>query len=230
MKIVRTFVCKEQASLGEWGFSPAWMDFSEAENGGAYTSVAGFGAAHDMLEHRRHDKGSVADEFMAFGAMLLIRGKGHWFKARAPWRQDWADSIANEFSDIMQRVDSDTQKLAEPPIGSEIPLKDIWLEDQLRKAASLGRDRANAEFDMGHDLMSEEQEFMALRWMRHGLRAARRRYAKVDLGSVAACFDSITDRFDQAIRGRTFEEYDGDKVKVVADLHNGYARAIYIYT
>lgn len=66
MSLVRTFVWGEDAEYGESGFIPGWIK-------GANLVAAGFGAAHDVLEHLPNTPGGFEGEMMAFGAMYHVR-------------------------------------------------------------------------------------------------------------------------------------------------------------
>jgi len=44
-----------------------------------YFPIGGMGVAHDLLEHRPTDSGTIEEELQALGAMIYIRGVGGFF-------------------------------------------------------------------------------------------------------------------------------------------------------
>lgn len=69
--IHRIFEWREDQELGGYG----WIMKGQP----TFNASTGLGIAHDTLEHFANRYGSIADEMLAFGAILRVRVEGGYF-------------------------------------------------------------------------------------------------------------------------------------------------------
>jgi hypothetical protein len=64
-----------------------------------YVVYQGFTLAHDLCEHRApEDIGTLADEFLAFGASTFVRDPDYYYNNKSPCFDIW-DAMVNDFTD-----------------------------------------------------------------------------------------------------------------------------------
>ncbi|MDY7537572.1 hypothetical protein QN372_00265 [Undibacterium sp. RTI2.1] len=160
-----------------------------------FNASSGRGVAHDTLEHFKDGDGSLADEMMAFGAMLHIRGESGWF-ASLPTRDNRLDKqMGFDIARFLQELRSGNVDLRKPP--RTYRLKDADLESDLFniikegvKEANQGRDNDAEIFQPG--LVTDKM----IHWMRVGYRKALKRFKGNKPHDIAYCFDTIANRVD----------------------------------
>lgn len=162
--------------------------------------------AHDTLEHFDPKDDSIQAEFLAFGAMLYLRGEGEWWinfsRERTP---EFADQVHNEV--VMFIVDS----------GSELPrcrarkLDDEALEDSLTQLYDLAIKQARVAYpaeDYPIDWPTKLRD--AINWMRKGYRKAAKRYNIDWAFRRGELFQNVMN----AVEGKRGEEGDVMTVRV----------------
>lgn len=128
--------------------------------------------AHDTLEHFDPKDDSLKAEFLAFGAMLYLRGEGEWWSNFSrSMKPDFADQVYNE---VIMFIAQDGDTL---PHCRARKLDDEMLEDSLTRLYDLAIKSARDEYppeDYNIDWPTKLKD--ALNWMRKGYRKAAKRY------------------------------------------------------
>lgn len=183
-----TFVKRENEEFGGEG----WLLEGAPST---YFPISGMGIAHDVLEHRVDDDGSVEHEMLALGAALYIRGEGNY----------WALFTRQVTTDPGKNVGADLEMLATRYDGLDTlrtPGRTTKLDDHVEEwidnACAAARDELRHSVD---DKKSVENYLKAARgWLRKGYRAARERYEGIAPGALCATFDKIATRADEFLR------------------------------
>ena len=215
--ITRTFV-KQDGEYGE-----GWLMIGAPSS---FVPSSGVTIAHDILEHRRGDKGTCEEELMALGASLYVRGIGGFWKGNPG--EVIADDILNEVGLNYGAISNGIQS------HREIQLKDKEVEGwisamnkEIEKTMSVenwwdqwGRDEPNTE---------QVREYLDLvpDWLRAGFLGAQKRYAKSSLDShtLARMSRSIADQSDKLLRHAEL----GFRMRVRVDLQTAYVDCSIVY-
>lgn len=164
MKFSRKFIWGEDQN-GNTGWIPFHIRHFDA--GVAMT------VAHDTLEHFDPKDSSLKAEFLAFGAMLYLRGEGEWWA-------NFSRTMTPEFAD--QAYNEVTMFIAHN--GDTLPhcrarkLDDEMLEDSLTRLYDLALKEAR-EYYTEEPIDWPTKIKDAINWMRKGYRKAAKRY-KID--------------------------------------------------
>lgn len=200
------FTLREDRELGGLGWFPRWAPET------FYGNLEGRMFAHDMLEHKPNDSGSVADECRALGAVLRVRG-------------DWLSNPYNGGTSYHEAIQSD--------LISMLRDTDVFSNYELSfKAKRLPR---GLSFDLVHDrewinelvtMLQREynnddnppsaREYRqlvrcALQYMKQGYIEACKRYPKhLDMRHV---FMQTAEAVDKHLK---YEEYsEGEQLTVI---------------
>ncbi|MFP3609231.1 hypothetical protein SB778_03840 [Paraburkholderia sp. SIMBA_050] len=177
--IVRKFVLKEHRETGFVGWRPSWLPH--------FDPMEGLGVAHDTLEHMGRDKGTVEEEFMAFGAIVWIREGGGWFQRHSPHQPDVATQMEGDFAENAHYLDG--MKLRAAPATRR--LDEDWAESAIERCVEQGMRLLRSEFP-GISHLIEPQD--AHSYMRMGYRRTARRFAHTSEWRIAELFDRIASR------------------------------------
>jgi hypothetical protein len=202
------FAVETHEEYGTLGLRP--VDMPNAD------PLGGMAVPHDMLEHFPGDDGGVEAEFMALGAMLLIRGQTG-FLQRSGNVNPPESHIAADFILLYRHVADEGFSLLDPGEEDTGPLGDEHgdADSVLRRAVRLGlestkeEERYNAnrdEDEFGTDADDDELVIFCsdqtgeriLGWLRKGYRKAVERYAGVDIYTLAyTVFEEIEGRVNK---------------------------------
>lgn len=178
-----------------------------------FDPVGGMGVAHDVLEHFPNGDASPADEFMALGAALIIRGNQGYWHQRTPFNPHAHKHIGGEFPDILGHVVNGEMELPSPGRTKPVEDYDYLIIDTIKEARRL----LNSEFD-------EEDEraryvkllWFALGWMRKGMRKALKRYSGQRMDWAYYAFRGIEKTVDELRK----EAQVGHRIDVVINVAN----------
>lgn len=197
MKIYR-FTIKEHEEYGTIGLAPAWYPNGDP--------LDGMGAAHDILEHFPNDDGSTEGELQALGASIFIRGDGNWFNGYRHY--DELRDPAGDFPQIIRlHFDRNASAIKTAPHCNDKDLS-ARMFAVMMSARKLVRDENR---DGGDDFTKQEWRNVA-GWMTQGYRRAERRYREHSAYDVAALFDTIATRLNDALKEN--EHFEGAEIKV----------------
>jgi hypothetical protein len=214
----RTFICERHDDFGTNGWRPSWQPHFDAYSGQAIP--------HDILEHLPNDNGGAEAEFMALGAMWVVRGVTGWFAMKgSPHRAPV--HVAADLEDIFGRIYDGEQSISDP--GPTRPLRDTdnekFVQDVLRLLHTNVREELKCRFD-GHrptddyasvdDLLSTENQRRLAGWLRRGIRAACARYRKIDTYGLIYMFDRISAEADRLLKDAEL----GDELHISISLKN----------
>lgn len=150
------------------------------------------GVAHDVIEHRVRDSGSIEDELLALGACLLVRGQGGYW--------------ANSFSCPGYHIGSDIGEMlglqyggvddgiADP--GRTLPLSsdvEAWISKAITQTQRLIRDDSKSHLD--DDVL--DFCIRARGWLRRGYRRAQHRYQGISPFVLTHLFQTIEKQADR---------------------------------
>lgn len=161
----------------------------------SYDPIGGMGVAHDILEHRLNDTGSVEDELLALGASFYVRGRGGY----------WNDTPKSPGFHVSSVISFDLGmkyegvQLLSPP-GKSRPLDNndyddvnCWISEALLSAA---RDLKEQEV---RDKDTRQFVSYAEGWLRQGFRRAQRRYREICPESLTYMFKKIEQTADRLL-------------------------------
>lgn len=191
---------------------PEWHVLGFALEGIANADpMDGIGCAHDILEHFPGGDIGAADEFMAFGAMLWLRGPS-W--AVPPAFQ------AHEFPGILEHVINEGHDI--PSLMGQ-PLLPEWAEKRLAVTMTRARIECHKHF-LNERMLSGERAstvdyldkliYKGLEYMRHGFHRAVARYKKHERWEVENLFNTTRDTINRCL---VAAEY-GDRLTVTIDF------------
>ncbi len=165
MPVVRKFVWGHDDEFGIDGWKPALIP--------EFNVVAGFGLAHDVLEHFSASDSSIESEFLAFGAILYMRAEGEYWANNARINYDPADNMYGEVAQFL--TDDKGRNLKRPGRTKRLDsdLEDI-LDNIRTKASRMMREEWGG--DDSDDSRNDRLLEWAIGWMRKGYRKAARRW------------------------------------------------------
>lgn len=211
--LVRKFVCKEHEEIGDLGWEPTFL------KGEGFEPSWGFGLSHDILEHKVDNIGGAEGEFMAFGAMIWIRGASGWiYNGRNIMIRSFSDMVESDFADVLSRIVRGDQTLKCPGRTYKLRDYDSW-ESEMGVLVNKGISYFLQEMQESLNdfwLSKDEIKRRAIGWMRKGFRKAEKYYSKHNLGpcDVAYIFDKITKEVE-----RQGELIEGDTLTIRIDLN-----------
>lgn len=189
--LIRRFRKTMNEDFGE----PGWLMEGAPST---YFPIGGLAVAHDIMEHRPGDEGTVKDELLAFGAMVYLRGEGGYWHQRGRARTSPGDQIGGELaSDLGIKYGGIADGVPDP--GRTLKLEE-HVEEWLAQAIQVARTELHAH---GHDFSPNQiNEFFthAVGWMRRGYRAARKRYTNSSPSYLTDLFMQIEDRADNLLK------------------------------
>lgn len=216
--IVRKFEVRENQEYGGLGFAPSWIPDSDP--------YAGMAVPHDILEHMPNEKfGAVEGEFMALGAMYLIRGETGWFNRKDLYKNNEtaiALNMSSDIPDIMYRVLDGTQTFKRPSKTNRL---DDYIEDDFKQIIKFGMREIAYREDYEHTtrniigkLKSMNVEESMLGWMRKGYRSAVKRYKGYHAFDLSYLFTDIMEKVEKI--HKYAEEYQILTVRIDLDRMN----------
>lgn len=194
------FEWRESANTGDIGWIP--KGYPE------FDTTSGTFAGHDVMEHFPRHGGTLADEVMAFGAMIHVRAMGGWFRGDiyAP-----ATSLGHDMGRFLNKLESGLLVMSNPGIVKPVDadgehfIGDVMMETH-HFANVDSPEYDNCEFDEDDPRLAWMQD-----WLRRGYAAAKRRWSHHPM-ELAQTFREIGRKFD---RHRGYEE--GDELHVFVD-------------
>ncbi|GAC1605836.1 MAG: hypothetical protein NVS3B3_04490 [Aquirhabdus sp.] len=160
-----------------------------------FNASTGRGIAHDTLEHFKGGDGSLADEMLAFGAMLHIRGESGWFESLPTIDNRLEAQMGFDIARFLQELRWGNVYLRKPP--RTYRLKDADLEYALYDIVNEGVKVANCERDEDAEMFQPGfATANMIHWMRVGYRKAIRRFKGNRPHDIAYCFDTIARKVD----------------------------------
>lgn len=204
-----------------------------------YNAGDGLTVAHDTLEHRPNDNGTVEDELMALGALLWLRVEtgyqAQYFPngLHAGTHMIVTGDISRMLLNLVQDVAQDDCLLQALPRASR-PLSDDDAEQSMRKAvaesiastiAETGYQSIDPELVQAWNAKLQEPETYdrCLGWLRAGYRNAKRRYPRPE-DIAFRVFQVVRSEADRIAR---FAE-EGDELQVVINLKKAQASVRHI--
>jgi hypothetical protein len=185
------FVCEEHKEYGELG----WRLKSQPD----FDPLGGTAVAHDCLEHFS-DSPNPADEFMALGASIFVRGY-YYYSQRGSYETRPGVHIASDIPEIMRHIKYEGYGLPKAP---RTLVADTDLEDNVDYMFEAFRKNMRDESD-SDDITIDSDTAKSIRsYMRIGYRKAVRRYR--DRSHEARnLFIKIEQAADRELKSDTFE-------------------------
>jgi hypothetical protein len=188
--LIRRFKLKEHEDFGSNG----WLMVGAPDT---YVPLSGMAVAHDLLEHRRNDQGTVEDELLAFGAVLYIRGEGgYWARKGSPYQPGYhlGGEIGNDLGVKYGGVEN---RIQDP--GRTRPLEEHveeWIAEAIAEARSALKECCN-DFTF-----KQVEEFLsrAVGWIRRGYRMALKRYHGIPVCNLAYLYAQIEEKADRLLK------------------------------
>jgi hypothetical protein len=177
---------------------------------------SGLTFAHDLLEHCPNDKGTVEEEFMAFGAMAFIRGCGGYWHQRRSIYWHFHEQVEHEVHELVSGIDSEgndlpeCRKLLRKVSVSDESYKD-YLEEEIAGLREALKDKSTAENGWITDIHANAER--AFDWMRKGFAKAYDRHGVPHW--ILETFNQVEELADGIIRN--FAGYEGQKFHVSID-------------
>src|SRR5690606_15961099 len=163
-----------------------------------FNYLQGMSVAHDLLEHFPSDKGTLADEFMALGASLYVRGHDYY---AAKGRSD-ANAESNIAADLINMFNYwQSGQFPEGPLFSAPKTKRIPEED-FDKKRYLDEAYKYIGSDIEEENESEYKKFVkaTIPWLEKGYWKAATRYRKINRSFLPEFFIHIENTIDEGIR------------------------------
>lgn len=176
----------------------------------------GFGACHDLLEHRIGDTGTMEEEMMALGAMAFVRGETYFSQIGS--RYTFPENLAGDFPNFhhhFEQAGRRGMRLRYP--GRTMPINDgspfeANVEDLLRHARNLMRSEIG---EVPRWIQEGSDDIRG--WMRRGYRAAKQRYRRVNVPTYAlpGFFIDLTKALDRELGSAVA----GDEYRITINHH-----------
>jgi hypothetical protein len=193
----RRFEWTDKSDMGD-GWVPAWME-------GGDPVGAGFGAAHDVLEHFPRCIGGFEGEMMAFGAMHMVRSEYDF------GRFTIYEGHASDLTYFLRNVIEGDQTLRDP---GPFSLDGLYRMDPDATLECIRKGILGACKEMGgypcslSELASYRRalpidaDTRILGWMVKGLRKAEKRFAQWDMPGwrLTEMFNEIRDEWDRVAK------------------------------
>lgn len=195
--LIRRFKLKEHEEYGMNG----WLMVGAPNT---YVPLTGMAVAHDLLEHRRNDQGTVEDELLAFGAILYIRGEGGYWARKGnvhPPGHHLGSEIAD---DLGVKYEGISLGIQDP--GRTRPLEDHveeWITDAIREARVHIREYMNnghASDPIVDKSQVEEYLSRVVGWIRRGYRMTAKRYHGIPSYNLAYLYAQIEEQADKLLK------------------------------
>lgn len=207
MRISGTFICERHEEYGTIGWRPLNMKKAEP-----FIAVG-----HDLLEHFKDDDGSLEDELMAGGAIILLRGLTGLIQKNGNVNKPEVH-IGSQISSILNYAIGRDEVLSKPPRTYKADEEfESFAEEAYR--CGISEVEAGELYDDGTEKFSKNNRGFTkenvIGWWRIGYRRARRRYRNADPYAVGLMIEKIDDKIRRYI-----EEIPGMKIRVTADIDN----------
>lgn len=199
----------------------------------SFMPLGGMAVAHDILEHKKNDKGTCEEELMALGASLYVRGIGGY------WEDNPGKCLAY---DVLQEVGLKYGAISNGIWGHrKIQLNDKevegWISVMNKEIEKIMAENAGSEGEQWWEQLSYDNEPDAEQvreyldlvpdWLRAGFLGAQKRYAKSSLDShtLARMSRSIADQSDKLLEQAEF----GFRMRVRVDLQTAHVDCSIVY-
>ena len=214
--ITRLFECREHEEYGSLGWRPLWMPMADP--------LQGMAVAHDVLEHQRHDDGSVEHELMALGARGFVRYAGDYFTHNNAYENlssEWGFQVGY----LAARGELSSFLLREP---GRVPSLDDDHTDKFFRAGVADMLpyllREYDEWTETHDVIKRDPLFetKAVGWLRKGYRRAKHRYGRYNLQLYNMC--KLFKEIEQAADNNLQCAEEGMWLRVQVDCDRQYTK------
>lgn len=215
MRINKTFRYTRSDERDIAGWVPNWIK--------GFDATAGFGLAHDVLEHNHSRVASVENEFIALGAMLWGRGQGGYWQQKNYRSQkvEYSDNVPPDIVDILSR-----NGLCSPRPSRRFQLED-YVEQQLAAThTAVVRDWDYFKADSNVTWSPERIEELArnaMQWIRHGFRLADKRYETINCSHFCDIFWQI-EKHELVAEPNSKDLEEGDTLHVEVLVERGLTR------
>lgn len=207
--MIRTFVWRNNDEFGA-GWVPTWIP--------GFNSVWGRAMAHDIMEHRPNDDGTIESEIMAFGAMQWTRGRAFSIKP---------SDLGAELGDLIEHAITSDGALKEPPptkpIDSEPEMEEAMKEISEVVPHAYVNDAkyvfGKSQWDLAIPPIIKRSKIIGrqtLGWLRLGARCAMRRYRGISPYTLYECFLALEQH--EQLKDRVEGRHEDDTVLVVKVL------------
>ncbi|MDR9847064.1 hypothetical protein [Herbaspirillum huttiense] len=191
----------EGATTGEMGWIPkGYKDFDPTD---------GTFAGHDVMEHFPRHKATLADEAMAFGAMVHVRVLGDWFGGNMVQP---VTALGQDMGRFLNELEIGRLVMGEPGIAPAVDRAgDYYINDIMMETLHYANIQSRNYFTRGFDENDPRLTWME-GWMRKGYAAAQRRWPHSPY-ELTRTFYEIGRKVGRYSRG--YEE--GDELHVLVD-------------
>jgi len=195
--LIREFRRAENDETGENG----WLMKGAPST---YIPIGGMGVAHDLLEHRQGDEGTVKDELLAFGAILYVRGLGGYFQRKGSYYSPGENLGGEMASDLGIKYEGIERGIPDP--GRTLRLEDDveeWIDQAIKGCRKEIQEHSRGYGDSDTPWSGDQSnEFLtrARGWLRRGYRMARRRYKDIDVCVLSHLFAEIEKKADHLLK------------------------------
>lgn len=210
MKINKTFTYTTSDARDNSGWVPNWIK--------GFDATAGFGLAHDVLEHNHSPIASVENECIALGTLLWGRGQAGYWENYMGKRGNWTfhENVIGDVVEFLSKAD-----YCSPARKRRFQLDD-WIEEELDLTHKAVVEQWNSyKYDSEKQWSPEriaELARNAISWMHYGFRVADRRYASINACHLCDIFWQIeNDEYVKAPEDMNVREGDVLHVNVLVE-------------
>lgn len=215
MQIHRTFTWQLDREYGNYG----WLLENAPDH---FNTGDGLMVAHDTMEHLVQSDGSLSEELIAFGAIMITRAEPGYFAMRGSAHGDPAIHTASDIHGFMRNYFLGGEWLPEPPTTR--PLyhhQDI--ESIIQRSMKLAKkgfleDFSYQDFDEAPTSVELDRFLdMCIGWMRLGVLRAKRAYRFNKGDDLLHTFTSI----ENEVKAKHMSNHhnEGDKLHVELDTY-----------
>ena len=209
--ICRKFVWSKDKKTGEMG----WL-LKGVPN---FNVASPMTIAHDILEHRRYDKGTVEEELQAFGAYYLIRVESGWVHER-PFEVHYnnvhymENSIGDLITDAYIETGGELRLETAPNVAKDCDIGETFYVSAVKGIDQGFRELDNYHYDSEEPITLDESVNAKNieNWVMKGFKHALKRYAKCP--DVKHLFEEIMKAAEEAGEGW----YEGQELKIRYDI------------
>ena len=195
------FEWREGAATGEIGWIPkGYKDFDPTD---------GTFAGHDVMEHFPRHKATLADEAMAFGAIIHVRVLGGWFGDSFVQP---ATALGEDMGRFLNEMEKGWLMMGDPGIVPAVDANgEYYINDIMMETIYFANAQSHAYETPGFEENDQRLAWME-GWMRKGYAAAQRRWPHNPY-ELARTFREIGRKVGRYTRGHE----EGDELHVLVD-------------
>lgn len=176
------FVCEEHKEYGGLGFRLLSQP--------GFDPLGASAVAHDLIEHFPNGDESIADEFMALGACLAIRGEGGFFHIQA------GEAISGDLAELIQKAECGMEV---KPAPKTKPLNGDY--ERMEQQITVAVRQAKKELENEREIKLRPEWETAMRsWIRIGFRKALKRFPGLLMNCVQEVFRKIESQAEKCLK------------------------------